>query len=113
MRFKGSATNLLCFRSFLATNLSITLPSNISLTNNIVLSSPGSPSFERSLELASIGRTLDLIAGDGNCFFRALSKELLGDQRFHQNLRHVIVHFILNNSLLFHHYYEHLSMKMM
>ena len=66
-----------------------------------MLSSPGSPSFERSLELASSGRTLDLIVGDGNCFFRALSKELLGDQQFHQNLRHIIVNFILNNSLMF------------
>ena len=75
IRFKGSATNLHCFRSFLATNLSITIPSNISLTNNIVLSSPRSPSFERSVELAAVGRTLDIIIGDGNCFFRAMSKE--------------------------------------
>lgn len=66
-----------------------------------MLSSPHSPSFERAIELATVGRTLDIIIGDGNCFFRALSKELFGDQQFHHNLRQIIVNFIYQNSLLF------------
>ena len=36
IRFKGSATNLHCFRSFLATNLSIVIHSTASLTKNVV-----------------------------------------------------------------------------
>ena len=67
----------------------------------MLLASPGTPSFDRALELAKTGRTTDLIIGDGNCFFRAISKELFGEQRFHYELRQTIVGFIKHNSTLF------------
>ena len=37
---------------------------------------------------------IDLIKGDGNCFFRAISKQLLNSERFHYTLRLVICNFM-------------------
>ena len=33
----------------------------------VLLASPGTPSFDRALELSKTGCTTDLIIGDGNC----------------------------------------------
>ena len=42
-------------------------------------------------------RKIDHIRGDGNCLFRALSKELLGHEKFHYIIRRLIVQFMSCN----------------
>ncbi|XP_041373010.1 uncharacterized protein LOC121386243 [Gigantopelta aegis] len=37
------------------------------------------------------GRQIDYIRGDGNCFFRALSKEIYGSEEFHDDIRQAVV----------------------
>lgn len=41
--------------------------------------------------LKRTGREIDSIIGDGNCFFRAVSKILYGNQRFYGEIRHAVV----------------------
>lgn len=41
--------------------------------------------------LASSGRQIDSIKGDGNCFFRALSKQIYGNQNFYDDVRQAVV----------------------
>ncbi|XP_046577356.1 uncharacterized protein LOC124285213 [Haliotis rubra] len=42
-------------------------------------------------KLASDGRQIDYIRGDGNCFFRALSKEIYDSEEFHEDVRQAVV----------------------
>ena len=51
--------------------------------------------------LASIGRKRKSVLGDGNCFFRALSYILYGDQGHHQQLRVYLAEFVQLNANLF------------
>ncbi|GAB1598622.1 OTU domain-containing protein 3-like [Argonauta hians] len=44
--------------------------------------------------LAKIERRIDFISGDGNCFFRALSKEISGVEKHHNSYRNQIVDLI-------------------
>lgn len=44
--------------------------------------------------LAKIERRIDFISGDGNCFFRALSKEISGVEKHHVSYRNKIVDLI-------------------
>ena len=46
-------------------------------------------------------RQLDSIKGDGNCLFRSISKELLGNEKYHTMIRGIIVDFTEQNSDLF------------
>lgn len=64
---------------------------------------PPSDHVYRQIEnsLAKISRRIDQISGDGNCLFRALSKEVFGSERFHCWLRNRIVDFMADNSPLF------------
>lgn len=41
--------------------------------------------------LASSGRQIDSIKGDGNCFFRALSKIIYGNQSYYDDIRQAVV----------------------
>ena len=47
--------------------------------------------------LAPIKRCIDLINPDGNCMFRAVSKELLGTDRYHFQVRTLAVEFMATN----------------
>ena len=64
---------------------------------------PPSDQVYRQIEqsLSKISRRIDLISGDGNCLFRALSKEVFGSERFHYWLRNRIVDFMADNASLF------------
>lgn len=42
-------------------------------------------------------RQIDYIRGDGNCFFRAVSKQLYGSERYHKTIRNLIVDLIATN----------------
>lgn len=41
--------------------------------------------------LGSTGRQIDSIKGDGNCFFRALSKVIYGNQNYYDDVRQAVV----------------------
>lgn len=41
--------------------------------------------------LSSTGRQIDSMRGDGNCFFRALSKVIYGNQTFYNDIRQAVV----------------------
>ena len=47
--------------------------------------------------LKKIKRRVDVIASDGNCFFRAVSKEILGSQSHHLAIRHHVTQLVLKN----------------
>ncbi|XP_067679680.1 uncharacterized protein [Haliotis asinina] len=42
-------------------------------------------------KLSSDGRQIDYIRGDGNCFFRALSKDIYDSEEFHEDVRQAVV----------------------
>lgn len=51
--------------------------------------------------LAPLQRCIDLINPDGNCMFRAVSKELLGTDRYHFEVRTLVVEFMGTNPSYF------------
>ena len=51
--------------------------------------------------LNSQGREIDRVLGDGNCLFRALSKEISGVEDYHLHLRKAISEFEADHILLF------------
>ena len=52
-------------------------------------------------KLAKENRQIDYIRGDGNCFFRALSKQLYRSEQYHQTLRSYIVDLVATNKSKF------------
>ena len=44
---------------------------------------------------------IDFIQADNNCLFRALSKEILGHEKFHHLIRQTLIQFIRENGHLF------------
>lgn len=60
--------------------------------------SPSSSAFSLVLFLSEQQRSLDVIVGDGNCLFRAIAKELFGDQKHHVKLREILMDYITTNS---------------
>ena len=51
--------------------------------------------------LSPLKRCIDLINPDGNCMFRAISKELLGTDKYHYQVRTLAVEFMATNSNYF------------
>ena len=47
---------------------------------------------------------IDFIQADGNCLFRALSKEILGPETFHHLIRQTLIQFIWEDGHLFQKY---------
>ena len=47
---------------------------------------------------------IDYIQPDGNCFFRAVSKEVLGHEKFHYLIRQILIQFIKENARVFQKY---------
>ena len=46
-------------------------------------------------------RRIDYIQADGNCLFRALSKEILGHEKFHHLIRQTLIQYISENGHFF------------
>ena len=61
---------------------------------------PGNTSFLFADKLAKYQRLIDVIIGDGNCFFRTISKKLFGTEKFHPGLRQILVAFVIHNPSL-------------
>ncbi|GAB1598621.1 OTU domain-containing protein 3-like [Argonauta hians] len=51
--------------------------------------------------LAVSNRRIDLVVGDGNCFFRSLSKEVFGSEKFHRWIRIRVVEYMNQRPALF------------
>ena len=85
------------------------LAANIGITANLdqcrspmtIPACPGTSQYCFHLKLAEEQQSLDVISGDRNCFFRAISKELFGSQEFYPKIRQILVTFISNNPTLF------------
>ena len=67
----------------LAGTLQLQISEELCRNISLVPPSPSSPAFQLSSLLAQQNKSLDVIIGDGNCYFRAVSKELFGDERHH------------------------------
>lgn len=75
------------------------------LTN--VTASPSYPIYDYLRpRLASIGRQVDYIRGDGNCYFRALSKEMYGNEDYHAEWRQAVCDVIARNPNVFAQYID-------
>ena len=67
-----------------------------------VLAPPSTKSYtELQQVLSYIGRLTDMALPDGNCFFRLVSKELLGTQAHHTTIRKLLIQFIEHNGAQF------------
>ena len=63
---------------------------------------PLTPEYVATLEeLRQAERNLDYIAGDGNCLYRAISKIVFGEQKYHSQVRTLLTDFVEENSSLF------------
>lgn len=68
--------------------------SKIRITNSSVTPPPNSNEYESVIPcLQQQNRTIDCTIGDGNCFFRSVSKELFGTQCYHLEVRKLICEF--------------------
>ena len=66
-----------------------------SASSRNIMPTPSYPAYDtiRSV-IRKEGRMVDYIRGDGNCFFRALSKVIYGSESSHQELRQAVVDLI-------------------
>ncbi|XP_076457842.1 uncharacterized protein LOC143291704 [Babylonia areolata] len=60
-------------------------------------------------ELATQDRQIDYIRGDGNCFFRAISKAVYGSEAYHPECRQAVCDLIHAHPDLFRQYIDHSS----
>lgn len=60
---------------------------------------PSSSSVYRGVreDFLKTNRLIDVVLGDGNCFFRSVAKELLGDQSHHGTVRSLLMEFLSEN----------------
>ena len=58
-------------------------------------------SYQALKLLKQMNRRIDSIIGDGSCFFRAISKEILGSQCHQSVIRHHVIQFVLRNPTQF------------
>ena len=89
--------SLVSYKMILAANIGIPAVIHQCCSPTIIPPCPGTHHYTYALKLGEDQRSLDVISGDGNCFFRAISKELFGSQQFHGKMRQVLVSFISNN----------------
>ena len=75
------------------------------LSNHITLSVSTPPSSNLYTELQQLlsktGHLTDMALPDGNCFFRSVSKELLGTQAHHATIRKLLIQFLEHNEAHF------------
>ena len=65
-------------------------------TKNLhIMQPPLTPEYVATLkELRQAERNLDYIEGDGNCLYRAISKILFGEQKYHSQVRTLLADFV-------------------
>lgn len=83
-------------------NASYSISGEDLLTEQKVHPTPSYPIYEQlKIQLSKENRVIDYIRGDGNCFFRTLSKELYRTEKYHKALRSLIVDLIATNRSCF------------
>ena len=81
---------------------SIWAPEKDLLTEQEVNPTPSYPIYaELKKQLAMENRKIDYIRGDGNCFFRTVSKQLYGTEKYHKALRSLTVDIVATNRSVF------------
>ena len=90
-----STRSIFSYRLMLARTLRLDVEEEHCKT--VPITPPSHSNSSIMLLLSKQNRTLDRIEGDGNCLFRAISKELFGDDTHHKNLREIIIEYILTN----------------
>lgn len=64
--------------------------------------SPSWPVYEMlTVKLTQENRRINYVTGDGNCFFRALSKILYGCEKYHKAVRQLVIDIIATNKSKF------------
>ena len=96
-----TVTNLVAYKMLLGANIGIPVSIGQCCKPPIMPPCPGTTSFLFADKLAKYQRFIDVIIGDGNCFFRTISKELFGTEKFHPGLRQILVAFVIHNPSLF------------
>ena len=96
-----TVANLVAYKMLLGANLGIQASISQCCKPPIMPPCPGTTSFLYANKLAKYQRFIDVIVGDGNCFFRAISKELFGSEKFHNDLRQILTKFTMHNPTLF------------
>lgn len=77
---------------FFESDSSIHLANKTSEKNVNIIATPSYPAYDIiKAILDKEGRCVDYIRGDGNCFFRALSKVIYGTESCHRDLRQAVV----------------------
>ena len=46
-----------------------------------------------TLSLSAIGCAVKQVQGDGNCFFRAISLQIVGSEKYHLEICNMVIHF--------------------
>ena len=75
-------------------------------TGHIINPPPSTKVYNDLQKVVGKQRRIDCIQRDGNCLFRAMSKELLGHEKFHYLIRLLLVQFITANSTQFQEYHN-------
>ncbi|XP_061189411.1 uncharacterized protein LOC133197408 [Saccostrea echinata] len=77
---------------FFGSDSSIVTPNKSSKNDENISSPPSYPAYDIIKDiLDKEGRCVDYIRGDGNCFFRAISKVIYGSETCHSELRQAVV----------------------
>jgi len=76
-------------------------------SNSITPPSSNNQAYPLAMLLSKQNRSIDIIISDGNCFFRAISKELFGEEKHHERLRTILVEYIKLNRRNFQQYMSH------
>jgi hypothetical protein len=64
---------------------------------NVVETSAERLIVDQQLVTTESNLIIEQITGDGNCFYRAISKEVTGDEGYHDNIRRAILHLMIDN----------------
>ena len=62
--------------------------------NSITPPSATNQAYQLAMLLSGQNRTVDIITGDGNCFYRAISEELFGEEKHHEHLYAILVEYV-------------------
>lgn len=77
---------------------------NVNQARCILHPPPDTEGYKVLQNMLGTQRRIDYIQADGNCLFRAISKEILGHEKFHQLIRQTLIQYTKENGHLFQKY---------
>ncbi len=89
----GHSTHEVMVRSYRRQSLlgSEKTADHIHETRCIINPAPNTEGYKLFQNMLGKQRRIDYIQADGNCLFRALSKEILGHEKFHHTVRQMLI----------------------